>query len=70
MSFVICQDFVIVWQNTLCAICHAALACLLHWCCWTVLPDGETQHNFFIKMVWFYMLVCMCVGRIFSRWGH
>jgi len=38
--FVIWQDFVIVWQNTPCTVRHPAVACLTHWCYWTVLPDG------------------------------
>jgi len=33
---VIRQDFVMVWQNTLSTVCHSAMACLLHWCCWSV----------------------------------
>ena len=35
-----------VWQNTPCTVCRPATACLPHWCCWIVLPDGATQHNF------------------------
>jgi len=38
-----------VWQNTPCPICHPAVACLPHWCCWTVLPDGAIQHKMFTK---------------------
>jgi len=26
--------FIIVWQNTPCTVCHRAMACLPHWCCW------------------------------------
>ena len=44
--FVILQDFVIVWQNTPCTVCHHAIHRFPHWCCWTVLPDGVLQHNF------------------------
>jgi len=44
--FVIWQDFLIVWQNTPCTVCHPATNCLPHWCCCTVLPDGVIQHNF------------------------
>jgi len=41
------QDYVIVWQITPCTVCHPPMACLPHWCCWTVLPDGAIQqHNF------------------------
>jgi len=65
----ICQDFVIVWQNTPCTVYHPAMDCLPHWGCWTVLPDGVNTTQFFIKMVSFYMLVCMGVGRNFSRGG-
>jgi len=36
ISFVIWQDFVIVWQNKPCTVCHPTVACLPHWCCWTV----------------------------------
>jgi len=36
------RDFVIVWQNTPCIVCHPAMDCLPHWCCSTVLPDGAT----------------------------
>ena len=67
--FVIWQDFVIVWQNTPCRVYHLAMDCLSHLCCGTVLPDGVIQHNFSQKMVSFYMLVCMDVGRNFSRGG-
>ena len=42
--FVIWQDFVIVWQNIPCSVCHTAMACLPHWWCWTVLPDGAILH--------------------------
>jgi len=42
--FVIWQDFVIVWQNLPCSVCHTAMACLPHWCCWTVLPNGVILH--------------------------
>jgi len=58
--FVIWQDFVIVWQNTPCTVCHPVMDCLPHWCCWTVLPDGLTQ--FFTKLVQFCILVCTGVG--------
>ena len=66
--FVIWQDFVIVWQNTPCPICHPAMACsvLTAYCCWTVLPDGVIQHSFYKNGVT-YTLVCMGVGRILSR---
>ena len=37
------QDFVIVWQNTPCTVCHPAVDCLPHWRCWTVLPDCVIQ---------------------------
>jgi len=40
--------------------------CLPHWCCSTVLADGVIQ-QFFAKIVSFYMLLCMGVGRNFSR---
>jgi len=36
-----------VWQNTPCIVCHPAVACLPHWCCWTLLPGGVIQHNFY-----------------------
>jgi len=36
-----------VWKNTPCTVSHLAMACLPHWCCWTVLPDGVIQHNFY-----------------------
>ena len=55
-----------VWRNTPCPVCHPAMACLPHWCCWKVLPDGVIQHNFYTNGV-IYMLVCMGVRRIFSR---
>jgi len=44
----ILQDFVIIWQNTWCTLCHPAMACLPNWCFWKVLPDVEIQHNFLI----------------------
>ena len=44
---VIWQDFVIVWQNTPCTLCYPAMACLPHWCCWTVLLNGVMQHIFY-----------------------
>jgi len=59
--FVIWQDFAIVWQNTPCTVCHPAMACLPHWCCWAVLPDGEKQHNFFTKMCNF---MCLCARAL------
>jgi len=31
--------------------------CLLYWCCRTVLPDGETQHNFLQNWCNF---TCLC----------
>ena len=58
------QDFVIVWQNTLCTVFHPVMVLLnsvARWC-------NTTQ--FFTKMVSFYMLVCMGVGRNFSMRGH
>jgi len=60
------QDFVIVLQNTPCPVYHPTVACLVHWCCWTVLPDGLIQHSFYKNRV-IFMLVCMSVGRILSR---
>ena len=53
----ICQDFVIVWQDTPCTVCHPAMDCFPHWCCWTVLPDGVIQHNFSQKWCHF---TCLC----------
>jgi len=41
------QDYVMVWQNTPCTVYHAAMACLPHWSCWRVLPDGVIEHIFF-----------------------
>jgi len=60
------QDFVIVLQNTPCPVCHPTMACLVHWCCWAVLPDGVIQHSFYKNRV-IFILVCMSVGRILSR---
>jgi len=48
---VIWQDFVIVGQNTMCTLCYPAMAFIPHWWCWTVLPDGVTQHSCFTKMM-------------------
>jgi len=39
-----------VWQNTPCPVCHPPMACFSH-CCWTVLPDGVIQHNFYTNGV-------------------
>jgi len=36
-----------VGQNTPCPVCHPAMACLPYWCCWTMVPDGVIQHNFY-----------------------
>ena len=33
------------------------MACLPHWCCWTVLPDGVIQHNFSQNLCNF---ACLC----------
>ena len=55
--FVIWQDFVVVWQNTPCTVCHPAMDCLPHWCCWTVLPEGVIQHKFSQKWCHF---TCLC----------
>jgi len=57
MLFAIWQDFVIVWHNTQRTVCHLAMDCLPHWCCWTVLPDGVMQHNFIRKWCHF---ACLC----------
>jgi len=36
-----------VWPITPCPVCCPAMACLPHWCCWTVLPDGVIQRSFY-----------------------
>jgi len=51
------------WQNTPCTVCHPAMDCIPHLCCWTVLPDGATQHNFSEKWCHF---TCLCAWA--SEW--
>jgi len=41
--------FIIVCQNTPRTVYDRAMACLPYWCCWTMLPDSATQHNFLQK---------------------
>ena len=44
-------------QNTPCTVCHPAMECIPHWCCWRVLPHGVTQQNFSQKWRHF---TCLC----------
>ena len=59
-------EFRNVWQNTPSTVCHPAMACLPHWCCWTVLSDDVIQHNFLQCN-----FTCLCAWALegFFPWG-
>ena len=46
-------------------VCHLAMDCLPHRCCWTVLPDGVIQHNFLQKWCNFTCLYAWALEGIF-----
>ena len=60
------QDFVFVSQKIRCTVWHPATACLLHWCCWTILRYGVMQHNFLQKWCNFACLCAWASGRFFQ----
>jgi len=61
-------EFRDVSENTPCTVCHRVMACLPHWCCWTVLPDGVIHHNCLQKLFFFHTCVHGRRKDFFQGW--